>query len=144
MLGCSHVQGYIYERPLNAQSVLAQLADGLVAVAKGPRSARATRQTMLRKVALEHGPHSYEGTIRNISQHGAMIEGLWNVPVGTTFGVHLADDYVVMATSRWCKEDRMGLEFGQPLELDGNGAVLFTPVRPRREKSETAPLRRTA
>jgi len=144
MLGCSHVQGYIYERPLNAQSVLAQLVDGLVAVAKGPRSARATRQTMLRKVALEHGPHSYEGTIRNISQHGAMIEGLWNVPVGTTFGVHLADDYVVMATSRWCKEDRMGLEFGQPLELDGNGAVLFTPVRQRREKSETAPLRRTA
>ncbi|WP_245892396.1 putative bifunctional diguanylate cyclase/phosphodiesterase [Novosphingobium guangzhouense] len=144
MLGCSHVQGYIYERPLNAQGVLGKLAEGLIAAAKGPRSARPARQTMLRKVVLEHGTHSYEGTVRNISQRGAMIEGLWNVPVGTTFGVHLSEGYVVMATSRWCKEDRMGLEFAQPLDLDGNGAVLFAPVRTRRETPDVPPLRRTA
>ncbi|MEE4451191.1 EAL domain-containing protein [Novosphingobium resinovorum] len=144
MLGCSHVQGFIYERPLNAQAVAAQLAGGLVAVAKGPRSARPPRQTMLRKVVLEHGSHSYDGTIRNVSQKGAMIEGLWNVPVGTTFGVHLSEGYVVMATSRWCKEDRMGLEFAQPLDLDGTGALLFAPARPVRERVEAPLLRHTA
>ncbi|WP_429275173.1 EAL domain-containing protein [Novosphingobium gossypii] len=144
MLGCSHVQGFIYERPLSAQGVTAKLADGLVAVAKGPRSARASRQTMLRKVVLEHGPHSYDGTIRNISQSGAMIEGLWNVPVGTTFGVHLSEGYVVMAQTRWCKEDRMGLEFAQSLELDDAGAVLFSAARARRERADNTPLRRTA
>ena len=39
---------------------------------------------MLRKVVLEHSGEFYNGTIRNISQGGAMIEGLWNVPPGHT------------------------------------------------------------
>ncbi|MFD2578500.1 EAL domain-containing protein [Novosphingobium colocasiae] len=97
VLGCSHIQGYIYARPLSAEAALERLAQGLQAVANGPRSARAPRQTMLRKVVLEHSGHVYEGTIRNISQTGAMIEGLWNVPVGTPFAVHLAEDYRVEA-----------------------------------------------
>ncbi len=136
MLGCSHVQGYIYERALPAHMATQRLAEGLSAVARGPRSARAPRQTMLRKVVLEHGRHVYNGTIRNISQTGALIEGLWNVPPGTEFGVHLADGYMMMATSRWSKEDRMGVQFAQPMELDGNGSVLFTPPRPKRERRE--------
>lgn len=142
MLGCSHVQGYIYERALTAQAAMERLGEGLSAVATGPRSARAPRQTMLRKVVLEHGQHVYNGTIRNISQTGAMIEGLWNVPPGTVFGVHLSDGYVMMACSRWCKEDRMGVEFAQALELDAAGAVLFTPPRARREKGDAGLLRR--
>nr|WP_231568360.1 EAL domain-containing protein [Novosphingobium malaysiense] len=143
-LGCSHIQGYIYEKPLNTKAATARLAEGLTAVAKGPRSARAPRQTMLRKVVLEHGKHSYQGTIRNISQTGALIEGLWNVPEGTQFGVHLAEGYVMVATSRWCKEDRMGVQFAQSLELDGTGAVLFTPPKPAREPGQQARLRRSA
>jgi len=142
MLGCSHVQGYIYERPLTLEAASAKVAESLVAVAQGPRSARAPRQTMLRKVMLEHGSHQYHGTIRNISQSGAMIEGLWNVPTGTVFGVNLAEDYVMMATARWSKEDRMGVEFAQPLELDQTGAVLFTPPRQRRDRGDQAQLRR--
>ncbi|MCT2400356.1 EAL domain-containing protein [Novosphingobium sp. HK4-1] len=143
MLGCSHVQGYIYEKALTVEAASLRLAEGLTAIARGPRSARAPRQTMLRKVALEHGNHVYNGTIRNISQSGALIEGLWNVPPGTEFGVHLAEGYIVMATSRWCKEDRMGVQFAQPLELDGTGAVLFTPPRSKRERGEQAGLRKT-
>nr|WP_255405921.1 EAL domain-containing protein [Novosphingobium sp. CF614] len=143
MLGCSHVQGYIYEKPLSGADALRRLAEGLIAVARGPRSARAARQTMLRKVMLEHGNHFYNGTIRNISRSGAMIEGLWNVPPGTAFGVHLSEDFVMMATSRWSKEDRMGVEFAQSLELDSNGAVLFAPPSSKRERGDQALLRRT-
>ncbi|GGZ12892.1 EAL domain-containing protein [Novosphingobium colocasiae] len=142
VLGCSHIQGYIYARPLSAEAALERLAQGLQAVANGPRSARAPRQTMLRKVVLEHSGHVYEGTIRNISQTGAMIEGLWNVPVGTPFAVHLAEDYRVEAESRWCKEDRMGVQFARPLELDATGAVQFTPPRARRDRSDGPLLRR--
>ncbi|MEJ2459825.1 MAG: EAL domain-containing protein, partial [Novosphingobium sp.] len=136
MLGCSHVQGYIYEKPLTSKGVLQRLSEGLAAVAKGPRSARAPRQTMLRKVVLEHGKHVYDGTIRNISQTGALIEGLWNVPPGTEFCVHLAEGYSMMATSRWSKEDRMGVQFAQHMELDANGSVLFIPPHLRRIRSE--------
>src|SRR5690606_8345191 len=67
MHGCSHVQGFIYERPLNAEAALERLETGLVAVARGPRASRAPRQTMLRKVVLDHHGQLYNGTIRNVS-----------------------------------------------------------------------------
>ncbi len=123
LLGCSHVQGYIYEKPLSAKAASERLAAGLKAVASGPRSARSPRQTMLRKVVLEHAGEKYHGTIRNISTTGAMVEGLWNVPPETDFSLHLAKDYVIPAISRWSRDDRMGIEFGRPLELDAEGRI---------------------
>lgn len=144
LLGCSHVQGYIYEKPLNGAGVIARLAQGLGAVATGPRSARAPRQTMLRKVVLEHGGHIYHATIRNVSQTGALVEGLWNVPVETCFALHLAEENVVLATARWCRDDHMGVEFAVPLELDPHGAVLFTPSRTQFEAGEAGPLRKVS
>ncbi|MBB4860116.1 diguanylate cyclase (GGDEF)-like protein/PAS domain S-box-containing protein [Novosphingobium chloroacetimidivorans] len=142
MLGCSHVQGYIYEKPLPPAAATERLARGLTAIAQGPRSARAPRQTMLRKVTLEHGGQEYAGTIRNISRSGALVEGLWNVPTGTTFEVQLSDSLRRRATCRWCSEDRMGVGFDEPLPVDASGAVSFTPPRPVREKAEAAGLRK--
>ncbi|MCB2087272.1 MAG: EAL domain-containing protein, partial [Sphingomonadaceae bacterium] len=124
MHGCSHVQGYIYEKPLSAADATKRLETGLTAVARGPRSARASRQTMLRKVVLEHGGQYYNGTIRNISVTGALVEGLWNVPVGTIFTIALSDSHIVTATSRWCQDDRMGVEFAKPLERDASGTII--------------------
>ncbi|MDF8333396.1 EAL domain-containing protein [Novosphingobium cyanobacteriorum] len=129
MLGCSHVQGYIYERPLSSQNAAARLSTGLIAIAQGPRSARAARQSMLRKVSLEHGGHSYHGMIRNISQTGALVEGLWNVPPGTIFRLALAEGHVITATARWSNEDRMGVEFATPLRLDDDGRIAAVAVR---------------
>ncbi|MCB2067995.1 MAG: EAL domain-containing protein, partial [Erythrobacter sp.] len=123
MHGCSHVQGYIYERPLDAEQAAERLAVGLAAVARGPRSARAPRQTMLRKVVLDHSGHLYNGTIRNISTTGALIEGLWNVPVGTIFKVQISQNHSVTCTTRWCEDDRMGVEFANPLQRDSAGRI---------------------
>ncbi|MFM5916093.1 MAG: EAL domain-containing protein [Novosphingobium sp.] len=125
MLGCSHVQGYIYAKPLDFAGASEQLAAGTTAIAKGPRAARSTRHTMLRKIVLDHAGQQYHGTIRNISSTGAMVEGLWNVPPGTIFRIMLSEGAIVTATARWCQEDRMGVEFAVPLELDaGRIAVL--------------------
>ncbi len=123
MLGCSHVQGYIYEKPLSHALATERLLAGTTAIAKGPRAARAIRQTMLRKVILDHGGQHYHGTIRNISSTGAMVEGLWNVPPGTIFRIALAEGGIVTATARWCQEDRMGVEFSAALELDESGRI---------------------
>ena len=142
MLGCSHVQGFIYEKPLSTGDAMLRLEAGLTAVAKGPRSARAARQTMLRKVRLDVEGHEYEGTVRNISRRGAMVEGLWNVPCGTVFAMHLADGLVVDATCRWCNEDRMGVEFDRVLPLDASGSVSFTMPKLLRDKPETGSLRK--
>jgi diguanylate cyclase (GGDEF)-like protein/PAS domain S-box-containing protein len=141
-LGCSHIQGYIYEKALTAQQADEKLASGLTAIASGPQSARRPRQTMLRKVVLEHGTHSYNGSIRNISANGAMIEGLWDVPKDTVFAIHLSNDHVVKATTRWSKQDRMGVEFAQPLALDKDGGVLLSPPRRVGEPGERSILRK--
>ncbi|MBV1917708.1 MAG: EAL domain-containing protein [Sphingomonadaceae bacterium] len=141
-LGCSHIQGFIYEKALTADEAGERLSSGLTATAQGPQSARVPRQTMFRKVQLENGGHRYNGTIRNVSAKGALIEGLWNVPTGTVFDLHFSRDYVVKATARWSREDRMGVEFAKPLELDENGAVLFVLPVKRAESGESRLLRK--
>ena len=126
VLGCSHVQGYIYDRPLTRAEATERLRVGLGAKAQGPKSARAPRQTMLRKILLEHGGQVYNGTVRNISVSGALIEGLWNVPEGTIFDVQISARSKVRVTCRWSKDDKMGCEFAQELRRahDGSLAVL--------------------
>ena len=142
-LGCSHIQGFIYDHSLPVEEAEERLESGMTAIAQGPRSARAPRQTMLRKVVLEHGQHKYNGTIRNISTTGAMVEGLWNVPAGTEFSIHLSKGYSVKAVARWSKEDRMGVEFAEALELDDNGGVSVRAPR-RRGENVSSPILRKA
>jgi len=125
------VQGYIYAKPLTVGDARALLARGLSVVADGPRSARPVRQTMLRKIWLEHAGEKYEATIRNISQTGALVTGLWNVPSGTIFTLELGVGQTVTVTTRWCKEDRMGIEFARPLDLDENGRIILMPEQKR-------------
>ena len=141
-LGCSHIQGYIYEKALPAKQADEKLASGLTAVARGLKSARAPRQTMLRKVQLTHGPNRYECTIRNISVSGALIEGLWEVPAGTTFDLHFSNDYAIKVKAIWSREDHMGVQFAQPLATDRDGGVLLTPPRRTSEPGERSLLRK--
>jgi hypothetical protein len=84
---------------------------------------------MLRKVVLENAGHKYNGTIRNISLTGALIEGLWNVPAGTEFRIQLADGHVVSGICRWSNDDRMGVEFAAPLKADADGRIAVVHVR---------------
>ena len=142
-LGCSHVQGYIYHRPLSYEDACARLAQGLEAVAHGPRSARAPRQTMLRKVLLDHGGQLYHGTIRNISTTGMMIEGLWNVPPGTVFRVQISQDQSITCTTRWSEGEKMGLEFANPLSRNKEGQIAAIQAPPPKIPEALAPKRAT-
>ena len=121
MHGCSHIQGYIYSKPLSPEEADELLANGLAMSASGPRAAREPRQAMLRRVVLQHGEHFYNGTVRNISSSGAMVEGLWNVPEGTEFRIALSERLAVDAKVRWCAENRMGVQFAQRLRRDQRG-----------------------
>ncbi|MBU0775222.1 MAG: EAL domain-containing protein, partial [Alphaproteobacteria bacterium] len=124
-LGCSHIQGYIYGRPMPAADVLAsQRVNGSAAAADGFQSSRPARKTMLRTIAVHHDGHVYTGRVRNISSTGALIEGLWNVPLGTLFAIELSEGQFVNATARWSKDDRMGVEFAGAVDL---GALRNAP-----------------
>jgi diguanylate cyclase (GGDEF)-like protein/PAS domain S-box-containing protein len=117
-LGCSHVQGYIYGKGINAQEALARFANvGISARPSGFKSARPARKAMLRSITVRHGEHSYPARIRNISEQGALVEGLWNVPKDTPFILELADGLQVKATARWSADDRMGVQFDRAIDL---------------------------
>ena len=117
-LGCSHIQGYVYGRPLPAADVLVQQHRPCgVVLPQGFQLSRPERRTMLRTVAVQHEGHVYAGRIRNISATGAQLEGLWNVPEGTRFTIDLGDNQTVDAIARWSREDRLGVEFVQAINL---------------------------
>ena len=120
-LGCSHVQGYIYDKPLSAAEAFERLTGGVTIGAEGPRASRQIRRTMLRRILLEHDGHRYDATVRNMSSTGALVEGLWNVPAGTNFTVHFSDKLKVGASVRWCEDGRIGIEFGSAVRLDDAG-----------------------
>ena len=124
VLGCSHVQGFIYERPLDADAARARVESGLALVANGPSSSRARRSTLLRKAVIEFDGSRYNATIRNISTSGALVEGLWNVPADSTLKITFGAECAVTCKVRWCEGDRMGVEFVRPLERDAGGAIL--------------------
>ena len=124
-LGCSHIQGYIYGKPMVAEEALRRLnADqGGAMMASGYRASREQRKAMFRTIGVVHGGHRYQARIRNVSAGGALIEGLWHVPNGTRFQLELADGVLVNAESRWSSEDRMGVEFDGPVDATLFGAA---------------------
>lgn len=127
-LGCSHVQGFIYDKPLTAAEARERVSAGVTISASGPRSTRSARRTMLRRVVLESDGHSYEATVRNMSETGALVEGLWNVPAGTIFTVRLSERNTVRAITRWCEDDRVGIEFLTPVRLEEAAAPNAPPA----------------
>ncbi|WP_010413908.1 EAL domain-containing protein [Citromicrobium sp. JLT1363] len=131
MHGCSHIQGYIYSKPLSPAEANRLLEAGLAMQPTGPRAAREPRQAMLRRVVLQHGEDFYNATVRNVSSHGAMIEGLWNVPEGTVFRIALSENLAVDAEVRWCCENRIGVEFAQRVRRDENGRITGVEAKPR-------------
>jgi EAL domain-containing protein (putative c-di-GMP-specific phosphodiesterase class I) len=117
-LGCSHIQGYVYGRPLGAADVLQRHSNhGTIALIEGFQSSRPERKTMLRTVAVHHEGHAYTGRIRNISSTGALIEGLWHVPEGTLMAIEFNESLSVNAVARWSREDRMGVEFTSSIDV---------------------------
>lgn len=122
-LGCSHVQGHIYDKPLDRNTAKVRLATGLKAVAHGPRVSRAARHSVLRKVAVELDGKRFCGTIRNISATGAMVEGLPGLDAGAPLVLAIASGLRISATARWSCPDRIGIEFAEPLALDVVGIL---------------------
>jgi hypothetical protein len=123
-LGCSHIQGYVYGRPLPAADVLARQSEqGMIVAPQGFLSSRPARRTMLRTVTVHHEGHAYTGRVRNISDTGCQLEGLWNVPEGTLFAIDLGNGQMMNAVARWSKDDRMGVEFVQSADAAGLNAM---------------------
>ncbi|MGD9812320.1 MAG: EAL domain-containing protein, partial [Sphingobium sp.] len=117
-LGCSQIQGFIYGGATEASEIARRFAEqGTEARPTGFKSSREQRMTMLRSVAIFHNSQRYMARVRNISSEGAMVEGLWNVPPETVFQMQLTEVLTVEATTRWSVDDRMGVQFAEPIDI---------------------------
>ena len=118
--GASHIQGYIFSRPISHEEALSRLGKGdLKYEPRGPEKHRAERKTVLRKIGVIHDDHRYKVMLRNISKTGARIEGLLDVPVGTKFVLDLGDGQLAVATVRRSRNHTQGVEFETSLVSDG-------------------------
>ncbi len=109
-LGCSHIQGYIYSKPVSAETMAHMLKSSEPEVApQGHNTGREPRRKMFRVVNLIHNKQLYQARIRDSSSSGVLIEGLRNVPVGTEFLFDNGDGTMTRAECRWSKDDKMGL-----------------------------------
>jgi diguanylate cyclase (GGDEF)-like protein/PAS domain S-box-containing protein len=109
-LGCSHIQGYIYSKPVSAEAMVHMLQASTSEVApQGHNTGREPRRKMFRVVNLIHNKQLYQARIRDSSSSGVLVEGLRNVPVGTEFLFDNGDGTMTRAECRWSKDDKMGL-----------------------------------
>jgi diguanylate cyclase (GGDEF)-like protein len=128
-LGCSHIQGYVYGKPMRQADVLRLVAaEGGHAVAAGFKTSRPARVRMLRHARLELGSEKLTVRIRNLSTTGAMIDGcdLTAHPAETPLRIELLDDQLFDGHLRWAKDGRAGVHFAERFSLDR----LNGPARP--------------
>ncbi|WP_426258983.1 EAL domain-containing protein [Sphingomonas sp. DC1200-2] len=133
-LGCSHIQGYVYGKPVCAADVRAHLAlAGDIATASGFRNSRSPRTSLLRKARIRSGDVVGDVRIRNISASGAMIEGI-DVEEGAgeiDVQIELLEGQMLPARLRWAANGKAGLEFSQTFNLDRLADA--TPALPARK-----------
>src|SRR3546814_1841897 len=74
----------------------------------------------------------YEAIVRNMSPRGALIEGLWNVPVGTRLTLDFGAGQSVDAEARWSADNRVGVQFAEAVEIEALiGLKSAAPARGR-------------
>jgi len=117
-LGCSHIQGFVYGKPIVHEEVVAQLAQaGGHARPSGVRISRAPRLKMLRSAAIEVGQARRTVRIRNISTTGVMIEGAKVTPECDVL-IELLPNEMFRAKVRWVDGDNAGLQFARPFNVE--------------------------
>ncbi|MDG5488602.1 EAL domain-containing protein [Sphingomonas sp. BGYR3] len=130
-LGCSHIQGFVYGKPVRCEQVLQQLQTGEGEVkATGHRHSRAPRARMLRWATLRVNGASGEVRIRDLSSSGAMIDGIEfpQSALGCAVQIEMIEGEWAGATVRWARGEQAGIQFDEPFSLDR----LNTPLRPSR------------
>ena len=123
-LNVSHVQGYVYSKPVPQAELLDHAEAGSWTIKpSGPARQRNDRFSLFRKVGAVHDNHRYAVVIRNLSTTGAFIEGILDVPVGTRFVIDFGEGQLVTATVRRSAKHQQGIEFEQTMVSDGNGGL---------------------
>ena len=124
-LGVDQIQGSIYADAVASEDVLEAMTCGeWVIEPEGPSRYRQDRRTVFLKVGVIHEDYRYEVTMRNLSRTGCLIEGLLDVPVGTSFVLDFGGGQLAVGEVKRSAGAMQGVEFELPLVDDGAGGLV--------------------
>lgn len=125
-LGVSHIQGWVYGKPMRGSELVQQLEKGEWKIEpKGPARQRSERLATFRKVGLIHGSRYSTAILRNLSQSGALIDKAASLPMGARVLLDLGDSQLALARVARSSGTQVGLAFEEDLIDDGDGG--FSP-----------------
>ncbi|WP_284734546.1 putative bifunctional diguanylate cyclase/phosphodiesterase [Sphingosinicella terrae] len=116
-LGCSHIQGYIFGRPMIAEEALKLAADNETVAADGFQFNRPPRQGLLKVATLQWNGMQIPVRVRNISTGGALLESDRTVPVEAKVQLDLPGCGSLGAEVRWSESRRTGIQFEEEFDL---------------------------
>ena len=116
-LGCSHIQGYIFGRPMNPDDAGTLAAQNKAITADGFQFNRPPRQGILKVAALQFNGMSMPVRVRNISTGGALLECDRALPVEAKVQLDLPGCGNLGAEIRWTEARRMGIQFEEEFDL---------------------------
>ena len=115
-LGCSHIQGYIFGRPMLADEARMRVAGSGKLAMPGLLVTRDPRVAVLRAATFRSPRGTETGRIRNLSRSGAMIECGIAFRPGEAMTLDFGDGHPVKGVIRWADEDRFGIAFDEPID----------------------------
>jgi diguanylate cyclase (GGDEF)-like protein len=124
-LGCSHVQGYIFGKPVEGE-VARELAAKATVIPEGYQSLREPRQRLMRRAMASIDGEVCEVRLRNISAMGALVECNRPIAPGTRVAMDIVGAGPVEGTVRWSQAGRFGIQF--------NDAFLMSRLAPKKQK----------
>jgi predicted signal transduction protein with EAL and GGDEF domain len=124
-LGCSHIQGYIFGKPMEGESARA-LASKTTVVPDGYQSLREPRQRLMRRAMASIDGEVCEVRLRNISAMGALVECSRSVAPGTRVAMDIVGAGPVEGTVRWAQSGKFGVQF--------NDVFVMSRLAPKKEK----------
>ncbi len=117
-LGCSHIQGYIFGRPMSSDEARARVAGAVKLAMPGLLVTRDPRVAVLRSVTIHSARGVEPARVRNLSRTGAMIESATPFRPGEPVTLDLSDGIPVPGVVRWAGEDRFGVAFDDPIAAE--------------------------
>jgi diguanylate cyclase (GGDEF)-like protein len=131
-LRVSHVQGYIYSQAIASDELKDRLETGEWDIPPcGPTKQRSDRVSMYRKVRAIFGNHYRSVLIRNLSETGALVEGLDDVPFDSQLIIDFGEGHLVFAKVNRSRNRQQGVAFEEPMVSDGRGGLRTArPVSP--------------
>ena len=132
-LGCSHVQGYIFGKPLEGEAAR-ELASKASVVPDGYQCLREPRQRLMRRAVASIDGVATEVRLRNISATGALVECDRSVAPGTRIAMDIVGAGPVEGVVRWAQAGRFGIQFAD--------TFVMSRLAPKKQKSNDTQMLR--